>query len=105
MYGRYATDQVSVRVDDLAVIEATMARLRAQPPGELLGAAVTAEDLLPATDGLRWSWPGGRVVIRPSGTEPKLKAYLEVIEPGGSAEAAAGALRRLRGQVEPLVTG
>ena len=65
-----------------------MQRLRADPPATLLGDTVTVEDLLPATDGLRWRFANGRVVVRPSGTEPKLKAYLEVVEPSGSAEAA-----------------
>jgi phosphomannomutase len=101
-YGRYATDQISVRVDDLSIIDDTMRRLRATPPATLLGREVTVEDLLPDADVLRWRWPGGRVVVRPSGTEPKLKAYLEVVEPGGSAAAAAEALARLRTEVEGL---
>jgi phosphomannomutase len=103
-YGRYATDQVSVRVDDLSIIDDTMRRLRATPPATLLDQAVAVEDLLPATDGLRWRWPGGRVVVRPSGTEPKLKAYLEVVEPSGSAAVAAEALSRLRVEVERLTS-
>lgn len=90
-YGRFTTDQLSVRVADLARIGELMARLRENPPESLLGQAVTVEDLLPRTDGIRISWPdggapasegvaggGGRVVVRPSGTEPKLKCYLEV---------------------------
>lgn len=99
-YGRYATDQVSVRVDDLAVIASTMARLRAAPPKTLLGQQVRVDDLLPDADVLRLSWDGGRVVVRPSGTEPKLKAYLEVVLPDGSAEDAANHLARLRAEVD-----
>jgi phosphomannomutase len=99
-YGRYVTDQLSVRVDDLALIAATMTRLRAAPPATLLGRQVRAEDLLPEADVLRLSWNGGRVVIRPSGTEPKLKAYLEVVLPDGSAEEAADQLARLRAEVD-----
>jgi phosphomannomutase len=98
-YGRYATDQVSVRVDDLSIITDTMARVRATPPTTLLGHPVDVEDLLPDADVVRWRWRGGRVVVRPSGTEPKLKAYLEVVEPDGSAEKAAAALGRLRGEI------
>jgi phosphomannomutase len=103
-YGRYATDQVSVRVDDLSVIAGTMRRIRRTPPSTLLGSPVTVEDLLPDADVVRWRWPGGRVVVRPSGTEPKLKAYLEVVEPSGSAAAAAEALSQLRAEVAALVT-
>ncbi len=90
-HGLHATDQLSARVEDLALIEDAMARLRAEPPTTLGGRAVEhAEDLaagsdaLPPTDGLRYRLAdGGRVVVRPSGTEPKLKAYLEVVVAGG----------------------
>jgi phosphomannomutase len=98
-YGRYATDQVSIRVADLAVIGRIMAHVRATPPPTLLGRPVAVEDLLPATDGVRWRIELGRVIIRPSGTEPKLKAYLEVVEPTGDAAGAAAALARLRAEV------
>ncbi|MFI6880210.1 phospho-sugar mutase [Streptomyces sp. NPDC050400] len=87
-HGLHATDQLSVRVDDLSVIAAAMHRLREQPPAELAGLTVTsAEDLsagaggLPPTDGLRYALDGARVIVRPSGTEPKLKCYLEVVVP------------------------
>ena len=88
-YGRYATDQLSVRVDDLSVIGAAMERVRAEPPTTLLGEAATFTELLPDTDGVRLTFTGGRVVIRPSGTEPKLKASLEVVLHGGAAEGAS----------------
>lgn len=87
-YGLHATDQLSVRVEDLSVIADAMRRLREQPPTELAGLAITrAEDLtrgtdkLPPTDGLRYTLDGARVIVRPSGTEPKLKCYLEVVVP------------------------
>ncbi|KAB1988586.1 phospho-sugar mutase [Streptomyces triticiradicis] len=89
-YGLHATDQLSVRVEDLSVIANAMRRLREQPPTELAGLAITkAEDLtrgtdkLPPTDGLRYTLDGARVIVRPSGTEPKLKCYLEVVVPVG----------------------
>jgi phosphomannomutase len=102
-YGRYQTDQVSVRVDDLAVIDQIMARLRANPPARLLGHPVEVTDLLPDTDALRWSLPGGRAVLRPSGTEPKLKAYLEVVVPNGSRAIADERLAQLRSEVSALL--
>ncbi|MER5440208.1 phospho-sugar mutase [Streptomyces sp. NPDC002790] len=87
-HGLHATDQLSVRVEDLSVIADAMRRLREVPPVELAGLAVTrADDLsegeggLPPTDGLRYALDGARVVVRPSGTEPKLKCYLEVVVP------------------------
>ncbi|GGT43684.1 phospho-sugar mutase [Streptomyces chromofuscus] len=87
-HGLHATDQLSVRVQDLSVIADAMRRLREQPPTHLAGLPVTnAEDLargtdrLPPTDGLRYTLDGARVIVRPSGTEPKLKCYLEVVVP------------------------
>ena len=88
-FGLHATDQLSVRVDDLALIADAMRRLRETPPATLGGLAVSRiDDLneglggLPPTDGLRYHLAdGARVVIRPSGTEPKLKCYLEVVVP------------------------
>jgi phosphomannomutase len=110
-HGLHATDQLSVRVSDLAQIGAAMARLRETPPSTLGGMAVElAEDLtegsaeLPPTDGLRYRLAGGaRVIVRPSGTEPKLKCYLEVVMPVDPEDgvdaariAAAGRLDALR---------
>ena len=103
-YGRYVTDQVSIRVDDLSIIDETMRRVRSTPPATLLGEVISVEDLLPDADVVRWRWSGGRVVVRPSGTEPKLKAYLEVVEPSGSADLALDALARLRVEIEGIVT-
>jgi phosphomannomutase len=88
-YGLHATGQLSFRVKDLSLIAEAMRRLRATPPVELAGRTVeSAEDLsegvggLPPADGLRYRLSGNaRVVVRPSGTEPKLKCYLEVVVP------------------------
>jgi phosphomannomutase len=80
-----------------------MRRLRADPPRSLLGRAVRAEDLLPDADVVRLTVDRARVVVRPSGTEPKLKAYLEVVEPSGDAALAAQRLQVLRDEVTQLV--
>lgn len=87
-FGVYATSQLSVRVSDRALISRTMARLRADSPTEIGGRRVLAmDDLekgcdgLPPTDGLRFLMDGARVIIRPSGTEPKLKCYLQIVVP------------------------
>lgn len=96
-YGLHATDQLAVRVDDLSLITAAMDRLRATPPTSLGGHAVEqVEDLnegsenLPPTDGLRYTLSAGaRVVVRPSGTEPKIKCYLEVVIPVEGENLAA----------------
>ncbi|QIK68356.1 phospho-sugar mutase [Nocardioides sp. HDW12B] len=115
-HGLHATDQLSVRVSDLSLIGAAMARLRATPPDALGGLAVErVDDLtrpsdgLPPTDGLRFALAdGARVVVRPSGTEPKLKCYLEVVvaveadvEDGVEAAriSAAGRLDAIRGDL------
>jgi phosphomannomutase len=102
-YGRYLTDQVAVRVEELSEIDRLMQRLRQTPPSVLLGDEVTVADLLPAADVLRFSIAGGRVVVRPSGTEPKLKAYLEVVS-SAPAEEATASLARLRREVEALLS-
>ncbi|PZG15133.1 phospho-sugar mutase [Nonomuraea aridisoli] len=96
-YGLHATSQVSFRVADLSLIADAMSRLRAAPPATLGGLTVErADDLsrgdggLPPTDGLRYHLSAGaRVVIRPSGTEPKLKCYLEVVVPAPDDVTAA----------------
>ncbi|GAA2718126.1 phospho-sugar mutase [Actinocorallia aurantiaca] len=109
-FGVHATGQLSVRVADKALIDEAMAALRQAPPAELGGRAVErmddlAEgvDNLPPTEGLRFRLEGGaRVVVRPSGTEPKLKCYLEVVVPvegddvAAAREAAATGLESLR---------
>ncbi|MFE6128514.1 phospho-sugar mutase [Streptomyces sp. NPDC056437] len=103
-HGLHATDQLSVRVEDLSIIADAMRRLREQPPAELAGLRITsAEDLnrgtqsLPPTDGLRYHLDGeftARVIVRPSGTEPKLKCYLEVVVPVADGAALPAARER-----------
>jgi phosphomannomutase len=104
-YGVHATDQLSVRVEDLAEIDAAMAGIRRRPPDSLLDEPVTVTDLLSSehpADVVILRAETARVVVRPSGTEPKLKAYLEVVEPvadgdvPAARERAAAALVALR---------
>lgn len=85
-YGYFSTGQISIRVTDLNVISNLMNKLRTSPPDEIAGVGATFEDmqhgtkLLPATDALRFTLTDGRtVIIRPSGTEPKLKCYLQAV--------------------------
>jgi phosphomannomutase len=108
-HGVHATDAFAIRVDDLSIIDTLMRRLRADPPRDLGGVPVARiDDLaegsehLPPTEGLRYFLQDrSRVIVRPSGTEPKLKVYLETIvavEPssdlaGARAEAAARLVR------------
>ena len=87
-FGLYATSQLSVRVSEITLIAGAMARLRADPPRVLGGRDVLQmDDLekgvdgLPPTDGLRFTLKDARVIVRPSGTEPKLKCYLQVVVP------------------------
>lgn len=110
VHGVHETGQVSIRVDDLSVISATMRRLRSQPPSELAGAAVELRDLLPDADVLVLTGDGMRIVIRPSGTEPKLKCYLQVVAHCGQVSLesakreAADYLNRIRSAVTELVS-
>jgi phosphomannomutase len=113
-HGVYATDAFSVRVEDLSLIGRIMERLRSAPLTSVAGVAVArADDLaqgdggLPPTEGLRYYLDDdSRVIVRPSGTEPKLKVYLEVVEPvtgddlRGARERAATRLAGIRADLE-----
>ena len=114
-YGVHATSQVTITTTRPAGV---MAQLRAQPPAELAGQAVIAiTDLtggtgeLPSADVLTYRLASGRVVIRPSGTEPKIKAYLEIVEHVSDGQLAiararaAGLMDPLRDAVSDLLAG
>ena len=98
-FGVHATGQASFRVADLSLISDAMARLRAHLPSALAGVAVSAVDLsqgwngLPPTDGVLLEGEGVRAVARPSGTEPKLKVYLQASVPADRSAADLPAAR------------
>ena len=107
-YGHFATGQVSIRVADLSIIGSTVARIRNNPPAAIMGQSARFTDLaigsakLQATEGLRFDLAdGSRVIIRPSGTEPKLKCYLQTT--GDSFEAAQSALEKLEAAARELL--
>ncbi|MDO5499501.1 MAG: phospho-sugar mutase [Propionibacteriaceae bacterium] len=113
-HGVHLSDQLSVRVEDLSLITAAMARLRAQPPTELCGEPVVVVDFaggaegLPATDAIQLRGETVTATVRPSGTEPKLKCYFETrVSPAvtardlaGSKAEAAGLMDRLKEDVQ-----
>jgi phosphomannomutase len=86
-HGFHGTEQISIRVSDMGAITKLLAGLRKSPPAEIAGRKVDAiddlaapKDGLPPTDGLRiWLAGGIRIIVRPSGTEAKMKCYIEVI--------------------------
>lgn len=98
-HGLYLSAPVTVRVEDLSIIPATMAKIRKNPPTSLAGSPVASiedlskgSDTLPPTDAVKiLTEADDRVIIRPSGTEPKVKCYLEVIVPVTAETALADA--------------
>ena len=107
-YGHYATGQVSIRVADVSIIGSTVTRIRSNPPATIIGQSARFTDLalgsakLQPTEGLRFDLQdGSRVIIRPSGTEPKLKCYLQTT--GDSFEAAESALEKLESAARELL--
>lgn len=109
-HGLHASDQLSIRVADLGLLDAMMNRLRVSPPESFGQSAVEVfTDLaegsaqLPPTEGLLYVTRNlTRVIIRPSGTEPKLKCYLEVIQQVGSAAELPAARQAARAALEEV---
>lgn len=113
-HGVFLTDQISIRVQDLSDRDRALAAL-AQRPGDAISDLGSVTDLtdssltgLPPTEGLRLTLRGGgRVVARPSGTEAKLKVYLEVVENTGELDAdrarASERMRVLRAGLEAFL--
>ncbi len=110
LHGLHATDQLSARFDDLAAISATMQLLRDSPPLSLGGLRVERLDdlaqgseTLPPTDGLRFVLADdARVIVRPSGTEPKVKCYLEVVVPVNPEDGVDAARIAAAGRLDAI---
>ncbi|MCU1575470.1 MAG: phosphomannomutase [Leifsonia sp.] len=114
-FGHFASDQISLRVTDLADIDRIMAGLRQAPPAELGGVRVAQIDdleggfgALPPSDVLRIMLEdGSRVMVRPSGTEPKLKFYIDASSTVGTVEerraAAESRVRELGDGIRSLI--
>ncbi len=109
-FGAFASGQVATRVDDLSRIGTIMAALRSTPPTTLGGRAVeTVTDYdagvegFPPSDILRYDLDGGaRVIVRPSGTEPKVKVYIDTV--ADSPAEARALVEALADDVRPLVS-
>lgn len=107
--GHFASGQVSIRVDDVSIIARVMSALRAQTPAQIGETQVVeAEDLLHAAEGapsgdvLRYRLAdSSRVIVRPSGTEPKLKVYIDAR--ADTAEHARNAVDALENGVRALL--
>ena len=86
-HGFHGTELISIRVAEMSQITQLLAGIRKNPPSHIAGRAVLSiddladpQDGLPPTDGLRlWIDGGIRMIVRPSGTEAKMKCYIEVI--------------------------
>ena len=109
-HGFHATEQISIRLSDLSKVGVILGGLRSNPPKDIAGRLVTSiDDLasptdgLPPTDGLRiWLDGGVRIIIRPSGTEAKMKCYIEAIEK--DSKTAQVVLDQLRPPLKELLS-
>ncbi len=110
-HGFHGTEQISIRVADMSAITRLLAGLRQNPPAEIAGRKVDSiddlaapKDGLPPTDGLRiWLSGGIRIIVRPSGTEAKMKCYIEVITK--TSEESAALLNELREPLKKFLQG
>ena len=109
-HGFHGTEQISSRVTDISQITQILSKLRKNPPAEIAGRAVLSiddlanpQDGLPPTDGLRlWIDGGIRMIVRPSGTEAKMKCYLEVITK--NSDESQDLLNQLRQPIRELLS-
>ena len=110
IYGFHGTEQISIRVTDLTSISRIMNKLRENPLTEISGFKVLESDdlanprnSLPPTDGLRYILENNiRIIIRPSGTEPKIKCYVEIV--AADKAIALSLLEQLRPSLTELLS-
>jgi phosphomannomutase len=109
-HGFHGTEQISIRVSDMSSISRLLETLRHRPPQEIAGRNVKSiddlaapKDGLPPTDGLR-IWLDGdiRIIVRPSGTEAKMKCYIEVIT--ATSEESQKLLDQIRGPLKEFLS-
>jgi len=109
-HGFHGTEQISIRVSDMSSIARLLSSLRQSPPREIAGRAVKSiddlaapQDGLPPTDGVRiWLEGDIRVIVRPSGTETKMKCYIEVVT--ATSEESQKLLDEIRGPLKELLS-
>lgn len=109
-HGYHATRQISVRTSSVQQIDGILGKFRNQTPADIAGFKLmqfddleAPKDHLPPTNGVRMFLEGGtRIIIRPSGTEPKIKCYIEVISQGPISDAKSQADQRMNAIEETL---
>jgi len=109
-HGFHGTEQISIRVSDMSSIARLLTSLRQSPPREIAGRAVKSiddlaapQDGLPPTDGVRiWLEGDIRVIVRPSGTEAKMKCYIEVVT--ATSSESQKLLDEIRGPLKELLS-
>lgn len=114
-YGYFRTEQISIRVSDTNMIKDALTKIRTDTPDAIAGYTVIKfddlerpQDGLPPTNGVRFFLSGDiRIIIRPSGTEPKVKCYIEVATPSGShsdRQIAEAAVSRLKPELTAMLS-
>lgn len=107
-FGAFASRQVSMRFAKISEIGDMMTKVRTNAPAEVGGhRVVTFTDFIDGVDGfipsdiLRMDFEdGARVIVRPSGTEPKLKFYVDTMSTSGNGAERQAAAEAVASQLE-----